>query len=514
MNDHHYLSALGLSRHPFPVAPDDEYFYVSEHIEQVIGEIVHGISTRKGFMVLGGDVGLGKTTITRRIMRILAEKQIHTSLVFHTSFKDVALLREINRDFGIRTETANPDNDQFGDQLQCLNDFLMAQYQQGRNCAIIIDDAQNLDRASLELVRMISNLEADQQKMVQILLVGQPELMEGLSRPELRQLRSRIIIQKTVQALTHDELRTYVSFKLNLAGSQGRITVTRDAHRRLYRYTSGNFRFLNILMDRCLYVLCDQNIRQIDGRCVQMAYGDLFPQKRPWHRGALALAAAAIFALIIAGTGWMAYDRLTPTAEAETLVSQRYHPMPSPHAVLPAHAPSQNQDVAADLNQTTPPPKTLPDADILRFLTRHQLERYAADLEKAIQEDDLQSLTERIRRESGYQLVQLASLAEQVRQHYGALAISQPPDSAQSWLLLWQPPLALQRFHYQYQGEEIRRLQEMLVIADMYHHRLDGIVGAHMMKAVLAFQDQKDLPVTGYPDAATIFSLFNQHKDS
>ena len=98
---HSYLSSLGLTRHPFPVAPDDECFYVSERIEQIIAEIVHGICTRKGFMVLSGDVGLGKTTITRRILHILSDKSVHTSLVFHTSLKDVDLLREINRDFGI-----------------------------------------------------------------------------------------------------------------------------------------------------------------------------------------------------------------------------------------------------------------------------------------------------------------------------------------------------------------------------------------------------------------------------
>ena len=126
-------------------------------------------------------VGLGKTTITRRVLTILAAQQIRTALVFHTSLKDVDLLREINRDFGMDVEGADVHADQCGDQLNRLYDFLMTQYRQGHNCAIIIDDAQNLDRRSLELVRMISNLETDQQKLVQILLVGQPELMDTLN---------------------------------------------------------------------------------------------------------------------------------------------------------------------------------------------------------------------------------------------------------------------------------------------------------------------------------------------
>ncbi|NNK86599.1 MAG: AAA family ATPase, partial [Desulfobacterales bacterium] len=166
-----YLNFLGLEYNPFPVAPDDENFYFSNHIYEILSEIIHGIISRKGFMVITGDVGLGKTTISRRILSVLEEKGIETSLCFHTSYQDVELLREINRDFGINTTSLL-----FGEQMELLNDFLVAKNKEGKNCAIIIDDAQNLNHKSLELVRMISNLEANQQKLVQILLVGQPEL--------------------------------------------------------------------------------------------------------------------------------------------------------------------------------------------------------------------------------------------------------------------------------------------------------------------------------------------------
>ncbi len=267
-----YLSFFGLDFNPFPVAPDDENFYFSEHIDQIVTEIVHGIVTRKGFMVLTGDIGLGKTTISRWIMNILEKKKIETSLVFHTTFQDVELLAEINRDFGITSDGAG-----FSDQMWALNQFLLEQNRNGRNCAIIIDDAQNLSRRSLELIRMISNLEAYHEKLVQILLVGQPELMDKLNTSELRQLKSRIIISKEVQPLRPDEVKNYLQFKLNAAGNKGLLRIDAALLESCISFTKGNLRQLNTLMDRCLYAAFLQGAKEIDGRTVKAAQADLNP---------------------------------------------------------------------------------------------------------------------------------------------------------------------------------------------------------------------------------------------
>ena len=272
--DLNYLEFFGLDFNPFPVAPDDENFYFSEHIEQVVSEIVHGILMRKGFMVLTGDVGLGKTTICRWIMNLIEKKKVHTSLVFHTSFQDVELLAEINRDFGIR-----PDGSGFSDQMWALNQFLLEQNREGRNCAIIIDDAQNLSYQSLELVRMISNLEAYHEKLVQILLIGQPELMEKLNSDRLRQLKSRIIISKNVYPLRPSEVASYVKFKLNNAGNKGLITIDPKALKLLHQLTGGNFRQLNTLMDRCLYAAFLDNTKEIGAQTIKVAHADLKPSK-------------------------------------------------------------------------------------------------------------------------------------------------------------------------------------------------------------------------------------------
>ena len=296
-----YLEHFGLSFNPFPVAPDVENFFLSQSIDLVITEIVHGILTRKGFMVLTGEIGLGKTTISRKIMGILEEKGVETSLIFHTAYQDVELLREINRDFGVEAEK---ERLHFNDQMNFLNEFLLDRNRDGKNCAIIIDDAQNLSHKSLELVRMISNLETDQQKLVQILLIGQPELVDKLNSPDLRQLKSRIIIQKEARPLNTEELNSYLLFKLSAAGNQGKTAVMKSAVKKIHQLSSGNFRQINTLMDRCLYAGFFHNTSEIDKGIVKEAYKDLSPEKlrpfkTPLARGLSALAAFCVVGAII-----------------------------------------------------------------------------------------------------------------------------------------------------------------------------------------------------------------------
>ncbi|MGD9277954.1 MAG: AAA family ATPase, partial [Desulfobacterales bacterium] len=290
------LEFLGLYHNPFPVVPEEENFYFSEHIQKILTEIIFGIHARKGFMVLTGEVGLGKTTISRRIINLIEEKGVETSLVFYTGFKDVELIRGINRDFGMTADSLL-----FSDQMQLLYDFLVEKNRCGKNCTIIIDDAQNLDFKSLELIRMISNLETGGEKLVQILLVGQPELIHLLDSKELRQLRSRIVIQQEVKALTPEELKDYLSFKLNLAGNRGHIRIQKTALNKIYKLTRGNFRQVNLLMDRCLYVAFLHNTLEITRKIVVEAFVDLHPKKLKLLKKPLTLMASIFIVLSLFG---------------------------------------------------------------------------------------------------------------------------------------------------------------------------------------------------------------------
>ncbi|MEA1949341.1 MAG: AAA family ATPase, partial [Thermodesulfobacteriota bacterium] len=290
------LDFLGLYHNPFPVVPEEEKFYFSEHIHKILTEIIFGINARKGFMVLTGEVGLGKTTISRRIINVIEEKGVETSLVFYTGFTDVELIRGINRDFGLTAESLL-----FSDQMQLLYDFLVEQNRCGKNCAIIIDDAQNLDFKSLELIRMISNLETGGEKLVQILLVGQPELINLLDSKELRQLRSRIVIQQEVKALTQEELKDYLYFKLNLAGNRGQLRIQKTALNKIYKLTKGNFRQVNLLMDKCLYVAFLHNTIEINRKIVIEAFIDLHPKKLKLLKKSLTVMASIFIMLLLFG---------------------------------------------------------------------------------------------------------------------------------------------------------------------------------------------------------------------
>lgn len=501
-----YLSTLGLQRHPFPVAPDDEHFFVSEPIEQVVAEIVHAIEARKGFMVISGDVGLGKTTITRRILHILEEKAIHTSFVFHTSLKDVDLLREINRDFGLQDEGRFA----LGEELQRLNAFLLSRYRQGHNCAIIIDDAQNLDRASLELVRMISNLETDTRKLVQILLVGQPELSQTLNQPDLRQLKSRIFIHKAVRPLNPEVLRSYVVFKLSLAGNQGRISMTDSAFVKLHRYAKGNFRQINMLMDRCLYVLCRDNGRLIDRHTVQCAAADLLPNRyaRAWQRPAIAATVALVLLLIGGGAGLHLYTSRGATAAVFPVQANVRQVQYKPANTSDDKHPTGPAKKMSSLNYK--PISQGVDPAVLAFLQHNRLESFAVDFEQARSEGTLAAWGQRIFEKSGRQLVQLPAVSESIRRRYGALALPYTSGEGTIWLLFWRPELTIERFFLGYKGEEISILQQRLAVDRLYRHKIDGVVGPYLMKALISFQNQCNLPVTGFPDASTLFALYHQ----
>ncbi len=295
-----YLGYLGLTRNPFPVVPDAENFFLPARLDVLITELLHSIYTRKGFMVLTGEVGLGKTTISRRLLHVLSERRVETALVFNTLVEGAELLQEINRDFGIEMRV-----DGLKDNLTLLNDFLLQRYSEGVNCAIIIDDAQNLSTRNLELVRMISNLETNAHKLVQIVLIGQPELLEKLDSHELRQLKSRVVVNARVRPFDLEELKQYIYFRLNTAGGGAQVQIAESAFRLIHELTGGTPRLVNILMERCLYGLFAYQTSRI-GRKLVLEVGAEIELHRKRRRIPVKGIAASVFAAALAGAGALA----------------------------------------------------------------------------------------------------------------------------------------------------------------------------------------------------------------
>ena len=505
-----YLEHFGLRSNPFPVAPDVENFFLSGNIDRLITEIVHGILTRKGFMVLTGEIGLGKTTICHRILNILGKRGVETSLVFHTAYQDAELLREINRDFGHEC-----DSTLFGDQMKLLNGFLLDQNRHRKNCAIIIDDAQNLNHKSLELVRMISNLEADQQKLVQILLIGQPELMEKLNSPDLRQLKSRIIIKEQARELSREELKNYLLFKLNAAGNRGKTIITNSAIRKIYQLTRGNFRQVNTLMDRCLYVAFLYNTTEINKKVVADGQKDLFGKQFQWKRP---LAWGYLSALILCLLGGFAYynsNRAASTSSSGVQVltgssDSVEQDNRSEKAIIRSPIESTQTKQLASLKIEGLEDDLAASQDhspLVDFLDEYQLSQYEQSFLEALKALQFQQVTKTIYAQTGYHLIRLGSLPDSIRASYGVLAYPLGLSGKETFFLFWRPILQVMKFYYGYSGKEIETLQEMLAEKELYSARLDGIVGKKLMKAIVRFQEEMDLPVTGFPDQKTIFLL-------
>ncbi len=524
-----YLDFFGFSNNPFPVAPGDVHFYSSGDIEQIVAEIVHGVVSRKGFMVLTGEIGLGKTTISRRIISILGKKNIETSLVLHTVCQDVELLLEINRDFGLKTKKLS-----LGYQLTHLNQFLLDQNSQNKNCVIIIDDAQNLNHQSFELVRMISNLEANQQKLVQIVLIGQPELMVKLNSNELRQLRSRIIIKKEVTPLSPEEVKDYLLFKLSVSGSSVKTTINENSYKMIFRFTKGNLRQLNVLMDRCLYVAFLHNTTQISKQVIKEAYIDLAPAKyKPARKVYSLIPATALMLFVVSGILYYPVYRnifLNDIKQQPLKIPLSKKPL-TDRKVYPAYRLLPGNEEQELFSKEEAPIVEMPDIDkfeiknfgpekinpktnipkpVVNFLKNYELIEFKQPFWQALKTDKFENLTQTIFDETGYKLIRFDHISDHIKKKYGMLSYRSENQGKETFFLFWKPRFEVKKFYYSYKGREIKQLQRRLADIGLYKSGLDEIVGRNVMLALNSFQKDMGLPITGYPDDITVFLLCHQ----
>ncbi|NOX35446.1 MAG: AAA family ATPase [Deltaproteobacteria bacterium] len=497
-----HLEFLGLSHNPFPVAPDNTDFYISQHNDIVITKLIQAVLSRKGFMLLTGEVGLGKTTLSRRIIQVLEEQDVETSLILQSFFQGENLLKEIIRDFGMPTKDTGDD---LSTLMTGLNDFLLEKNKAGINCAIVIDDAQNLSIESLELIRMISNLEADREKLVQILLVGQPELLDKLNCHELRQLKSRVAIRQNPIPLKKTEIEKYIQFKLNMAGDQGKITVRPDTLKNLYKLTSGNLRKLNILMDQALHQAFLNNTHTIKPGFISKADKELdFDIPAGKNTGLFFKFTLFLLVLIIIGTGagtaFFYYHSSNKKKKATKKSNIAIVQNPVSNTLL-----KNNKDNKKKI-------KTFVADSVASFLSAYGLESFSIQFQQALNRKKLKDIGELIFDRTGLQLIRLNAVSTHVRQKYDILSSIDPDTGKTGFYLFWKPGLKIVKFYTGYRAEEIKDLQRLLVRVHLYDYNIDGIVGQIIMKSVKEFQRLSSLPVTGFPDPETIFALADMEK--
>ena len=271
-----YTSYFGLREKPFDLLPNPDFLYPSRAHKRALTYLTHGIKERAGFILLTGEVGSGKTTLIRNMIRSQLRDSV-LAKVFNTRVDSLQLLIQINGDFGLDTDGRDKAT-----LLRELNDFLIEQYSQRHQAVLIIDEAQNLSSEILEEVRMLSNLETDRDKLLQIILVGQPELRDILAGPGLLQLRQRIQINCHLQPLSVNEVREYILFRLEKAGNREALTFSDDAVEAIVTYSRGIPRLINILCDYIMIDAFSAQTRAIEGSVVHELAADLSFEAQYW----------------------------------------------------------------------------------------------------------------------------------------------------------------------------------------------------------------------------------------
>ena len=258
-----YLEFYGLKENPFNVTSDPSFLYLSHTHKEALNHLLYGINQRKGFVEITGEIGCGKTTLCRALLNQL-DNRIKTSLIFNSNLPENQLLEAIVNDFGIVPERRNKVA-----FLRHLNDFLLDQLSRGNNTVLIIDEAQNLRSSTLETIRMLSNLETEKEKLLQIILVGQPQLREKLNSPNLLQLRQRISVRFHIKALERNETQKYIEHRLNIAGLSKNVLFAPEALDRIYSYSTGIPRVINIICDKSLLLGFVQGTHFIESAIIQ-----------------------------------------------------------------------------------------------------------------------------------------------------------------------------------------------------------------------------------------------------
>lgn len=255
-----YLQYYGLKQTPFSITATGSCFFQSDYHEEALANLLYGINERKGMIMLTGEVGTGKTTTCKVLMNRLPN-HYKSSLILNPYFNANQLIRAVLEDFGVVSPRKNKL-----DMINSLNKFLLETHQEGSTAVLIIDEAQDLTASQLEQIRLLSNLETDYAKLLQIVLVGQPELREKLSQYKLRQIRQRISIQFNIKPLKKEDLRDYIQFRISQ--EHGLITFTQGAYDAIYEFTGGVPRLTNILCDRALLAGFAKEVLHIDRELV------------------------------------------------------------------------------------------------------------------------------------------------------------------------------------------------------------------------------------------------------
>ncbi len=351
-----YTNFYGLLERPFNVTPDPKYLFLSTNHKEAFAHLLYGVKQRSGFVVLTGEVGTGKTTLCRAL---LSQMDLTTEIafIFNPYLSEEELLKSINQDFGIHSTGTTKK-----ELIDELNNFLLDSLRAGKNMILLIDEAQSLTVPVLELIRLLSNLETDTEKLLQIILVGQPELDEHLSLAELRQLNQRVTARYHLPPLNATETQDYIAHRIGIAGGSQKVRFIPSAYRLIYRFSGGVPRLINVVCDRALLAGYTVEANVIDSRLVKQAIkeveGDHPGLKAKAARGRPAPARSWGYAVTLAAflglaaVGWFVGQWYKNTQPTPSLLPLEQPTRPAP-ALSSLSGPEQEERQSA-APETTP----------------------------------------------------------------------------------------------------------------------------------------------------------------
>jgi general secretion pathway protein A len=529
-----YLDFYGFREKPFNLTPDPRFVFLSKNHREAFAHLLYGINNRAGFIALTGEVGSGKTTLLRALLGQLDADHHRTALIFNPSPSPRRLLWHINREFGVSTSTVAGSG-----PLDALNQFLLRESEGGRTVVLVIDEAQNLKIPALEQVRLISNLETDREKLVQIVLAGQPEFGQLLEKKELRQLSQRITVRNHLQPMDFQDTVEYINHRLEVAGGKGKVHFTPWAVKKIFRYSRGLPRLINAACDRVLLAGYTKDTTRITYRIAAAGIRDLKKEKSsgPFKTRLVLIPALALLVLILAGVLYFAgndrkgsLDAPEPAGAAEQRVKK--------YPILPPV--DRSQAMAAELANMTEsesarrafnalagpwkaePVPEYPPGEPGKGMERAALERklllyrFTGNLGALLRMDSPAALQMTLPGVPGKRFISLVGRED------GKLLVDPPiagkrnlafDELEKHWsgqaFLLWKDPLNLMpKLSTSAKGEPVKQLQDLLREAGAYNQPGTGMYDRDTRSAVRQFQASKGIEEDGIAGGQTLMLLY------
>ena len=527
-----YWEFFGFKEPPFALTPNPAFLFLSAPHQEAFAHLLFAIENRAGFIELSGEVGTGKTTIVRTLLNQLDRETHRTALIFNPTLSPLGLFREINGEFGL--PAAGGDLQELH---QALNAFLLEENRTGNTVVLVIDEAQNLSIEVLEQIRLISNLETDRSKLIQIVLVGQPELRTLLARSELRQLDQRITVRYHLKPMDFPDTCDYIRHRIRFAaGGSEPLGFSPDAARRIFRFSGGLPRLINSACDRALLLAYTSEKREVSAAMARTCLAELrreAPRKRAlWPRAlaaglVLAALAAALLALPGRGPAQAAKAVAPPKPAASSPRPEASAPKLSRELALQSlGAVSEQDNQLAALNAVLAAWRSpllaedaLPAASLqtLARLRGMQATRVNGDL-AAVARLDAPALLQVAVPGAGNRLVALTGLDQDAVRVVPALAGRSTLTRAELALIwnsgatiLWKDfhGLAL-RSKPAERAAGVKSLQGLLKGSGCYQGPLNGTLGSKTAAAVSEFQRREQLPVDGKARGLTLLLLYRR----